>query len=130
MEILNIIRISAEIIMFILISAACIYIIVNIRKFNVSVDSINSSISEMDKVLKPVVNDIGTLTAKLNAVADSAGRISDNAENISGKILDKTEEAELLINLVKNKTFSGIKNIFNFSRAFKKGFGTFYSKLN
>ncbi|HMQ99366.1 MAG TPA: hypothetical protein PKE39_10115 [Ignavibacteria bacterium] len=130
MEILNIIRISAEIMMFVLISAACIYVIVNIRKFNSSVNSITSSISEMDKGLKPVLNDIGTLTAKLNAVADSAGRISDNAENISGKILDKTEEAELYINLVRDKTFSGIKNIFNLSRAVKKGFGTFYSKLN
>ena len=129
MEVLNIIRISAEIVMFILIGAACIYLIVNIKKLSAAIEGIRGSINEIDKGLNPVLNDISILTGKISAVADSVGRISDNAQNISGKILDKTEEAEIYINTVRDTAFSALKNILNMSCAVKKGLNTFFFKL-
>ena len=129
-EILNIIRIVVEIIMFLLICTAGIYIIIYIKKLNSGLTGITSKVNNIENDIKPVLNDISILTGKLNTISDSVVRISNNAENISGKILVKTEEAEMYIDTFRDETVSKIRNLVNLVHALNKGFRTFYKKIN
>ena len=129
-EILNIIRIVVEIIMFLLICTAGIYVIIYIKKLDSGLTGIASKVNNIQNDIKPVLNDISILTGKLNTISDSVVRISNNAENISGKILVKTEEAEMYIDTFRDETVSKIRNLVNLVHALNKGFRTFYKKIN
>ncbi len=116
--------------MFILICSASIYIVIYMKKLNSGLNDINAKVQEMGNDIKPVLNDISILTGKFNTISDSVIRISDNAENISGKILNKTEEAEIYLDTVRDEAVSRIKNIINMIHAINTGFRTFYKKIN
>lgn len=130
MEILNIIRIVIEIIMFLLICIASIYIVIYLKKLNSGFIEIRANVNDLANDIKPVLNDIGVLTGKVNSISDSIQRISGNAENISGKILVKTEEAEMYLDSVRDTATTKIKNIINMINAVNVGFRSFFRKLN
>lgn len=130
MEILNIIRIVIEIIMFILICAACVYFVINFKRLNTAISGISTRVNEIGTDLKPVLNDISILTGKFSTIANSVVKISNNAERISGKILNKTTEAEAYIDTARNTAVSGVKNILNMIHSLKKGVSTFIHKIN
>lgn len=130
MEILNIIRIVIEIIMFAGIFTASIYVLVYLKKFNSSIDTINSKIEGIGNDIKPVLNDISILTGKINNISDKAVKISGDVENISGIVVRKTEEAEIYIDEIRDSVVNKARNILNIINAVTKGVGSFYKKLN
>lgn len=130
MEILNIIRIVIEIIMFIIICTASIYFVLYLKKLNSGLNDIKANVNNLGNDIKPILSDISILTGKFNSISDSVMRISGNAENISGKILDKTQDAELYVDSVRDAAVTKIKNIINMVHSINSGFRTFFRKIN
>lgn len=110
MEILNIIRIVIEIIMFAGVFIASIYLVIYLKKFNSGINDITAKIENIGKEIQPVLNDISILAVKLQIVAEKVTRIGDKADNISGKILLKTEEAEHYIDEVRDSVVPKIRS--------------------
>jgi len=129
-EILNIIRAVIEIIMFAGICLASIYLIVYLKKFNSVIESINSKISGIESDVKPVLNDISILTGKINDISEKVQKIGNNAEIISGKVVKKTEEAEMYIDEFRDSIVSKLRSAANIIHALNSGFRTFYKKIN
>lgn len=129
MEILNIIRIVIEIIMFAGVFIASIYLVIYLKKFNSGINDITAKIENIGKEVQPVLNDISILAVKLQNVAEKVTRIGDKADNISGKILLKTEEAEHYIDEVRDSVVPKIRSAVNMLHALNSGFKTFYKKI-
>lgn len=130
MEILNIIKIVVEILMFAGVFTTSIYLVVYLRKFNAGLNDINAKIENISTEIKPVLSDISILSEKFKSISEKAIRISDNAENITGRILLKTEEAELYVDEIRDTVLAKIRNIINMIHALNSGFRTFYKKIN
>ena len=108
---------------------ASIYLVIYLKKFNSGINDITAKIENIGKEVQPVLNDISILAVKLQNVAEKVTRIGDKADNISGKILLKTEEAEHYIDEVRDSVVPKIRSAVNMLHALNSGFKTFYKKI-
>ena len=126
---LDIIVRIAEIILFLVLSIAAVYLITSLKKITHSVEEIDSSVTELEKRLSPVLENAAVISDNMKEITTSVKGQMAKVDNIVESVKERTDSILDFERKAQREIETHVFDSLNFVSAIVTGVKTFASRM-
>ncbi len=120
----------AEIILFIALAAAAIYLIISLRKITTAVDKLEQSVEHIETKLEPVLENALVVTQNMNRISTSVSGQMAKVEDIVDSVKERTDSIIDFEKKAQRELETHVFDSLNFISAIVTGVKTFVNRVS